>query len=70
MLRITVVIEPCDKGGFSAHVPVFPGCFGEGETLEETLADIREAIELYAGAFEDDLVIEKGAQIIELEWKD
>lgn len=42
-----VVIEPQDEGGFTAYVPGLPGCVSEGETYQETLNSIREAMELY-----------------------
>ena len=46
-MRLTVVLEPSDEGGFTVHVPSLPGCISEGETYEESLANIREAVELY-----------------------
>jgi predicted RNase H-like HicB family nuclease len=42
-----VVITPAEEGGFYASVPSLPGCHSEGETWEETLANIKEAIELF-----------------------
>ena len=36
-----------DDGRFSVTVPALPGCFSEGETLEEAKENIQEAIELY-----------------------
>jgi predicted RNase H-like HicB family nuclease len=48
-MKIQVVIQPEAVGGFSAFVPGFPGCTSCGDTLEETLANIREAFE---GVFE------------------
>jgi predicted RNase H-like HicB family nuclease len=42
-----IVLEPSDEGGFTATVPVLPGCVSEGESVEEAMANIREAIELY-----------------------
>jgi len=41
------IIEPAEEGGFSAYVPKLPGCISEGDTYDETLANIREAIEVY-----------------------
>jgi predicted RNase H-like HicB family nuclease len=41
------VIESQSEGGFTAYVPGLPGCVSEGETYEEALANIREALELY-----------------------
>ena len=42
-----VIIEPQEEGGFTAYVPKLPGCVSEGETYQETLDNIREALELY-----------------------
>ncbi|HVC35549.1 MAG TPA: type II toxin-antitoxin system HicB family antitoxin [Chloroflexota bacterium] len=39
-----VVIHPAEEGGFWAEVPALGGCFAQGETIEEVLADAREAI--------------------------
>jgi predicted RNase H-like HicB family nuclease len=44
-----------------------PGCVSEGETVEETLGNIQEAIELYLEPVEDDLVIEETALVQEIE---
>ena len=42
-----VVLQPEDEGGFSVFVPGLPGCVSQGETREEALAMIKEAIEGY-----------------------
>jgi antitoxin HicB len=42
-----VVLTPEEGGGYSVSVPALPGCASQGETREEALAMIREAIELY-----------------------
>jgi predicted RNase H-like HicB family nuclease len=42
-----VVLIPEDEGGFSVSVPALPGCVSQGETREEALAMVREAIEGY-----------------------
>jgi len=44
-----------------------PGCVSEGETVEEALGNIQEAIELYLEPVEDDLVIEETALVQEIE---
>jgi predicted RNase H-like HicB family nuclease len=44
-MKVQVVIQPEAEGGYSAFVPGFPGCTSCGDTLEETLANIREAFE-------------------------
>ena len=42
----TVQIEPVTEGGFWSRVPSLPGCFSQGETIEETMQNTKEAIEL------------------------
>lgn len=41
----TVKIEPCEEGGYWAYVPALPGCFTQGETLDEVIAMATDAIE-------------------------
>ena len=43
----SVFYEAAQEGGYIAFVPALPGCHTQGETLEETEKNIREAIELY-----------------------
>ena len=38
------VFEPQEDGGFTVTVPSLPGCISEGDTYEEAVANIREAI--------------------------
>ena len=40
----SVVLEPDPDGGYVAIAPAFPGCYSQGETVEEALANVREAI--------------------------
>jgi predicted RNase H-like HicB family nuclease len=54
-MKLQVVLEPSDEGGFTSSVPSLPGCISEGETREEALRNIREAIELYLEPVDDDL---------------
>jgi predicted RNase H-like HicB family nuclease len=46
-MKLKVVLESAEEGGFTVYVPSLPGCVSEGETEEEALKNIREAIELY-----------------------
>ncbi|MFB2974026.1 type II toxin-antitoxin system HicB family antitoxin [Aerosakkonema sp. BLCC-F183] len=65
-MKLKVVLEPSDEGGYTVYVPSLPGCISEGETIEESLANIQEAIELYLEPTEDDLIIKEGAIVREL----
>ncbi len=46
-MTFKVVLEPSEEGGYTVYVPALPDCISEGDTLEEALQNIREAIELY-----------------------
>ncbi len=46
-MKLKVLVRPEAVGGYSVSVPSLPGCYSQGETLEEALANIREAAELW-----------------------
>lgn len=52
-MRLRVVLEPSDEGGYTVYVPSLPGCISEGESREDALRNIKEAIELYLEPVED-----------------
>ena len=65
-MKLTVMLEPSEEGGFTVLVPALPGCISEGDTREEALKNIQEAIELYLEPVEDDLVLQSEAELLEL----
>ncbi|QSJ20973.1 type II toxin-antitoxin system HicB family antitoxin [Nostoc sp. UHCC 0702] len=65
-MNIKVVLEPSNEGGYTVFVPSLPGCISEGETIEESLENIQEAILLYLEPLEEELIIEEGAIVREL----
>jgi predicted RNase H-like HicB family nuclease len=44
-MKIKVVVHEAEEGGFWAEVPAIPGCATEGETMDELLRNLHEAIE-------------------------
>lgn len=44
-MKIKVVVHEADEGGFWAEVPALPGCASQGETMDDLLLNLREAIE-------------------------
>jgi predicted RNase H-like HicB family nuclease len=44
-MKIQAVIHPAEEGGYWAEVPGLPGCITEGDSMEEVLANLKEAIE-------------------------
>jgi predicted RNase H-like HicB family nuclease len=63
-LTALVYSEP-EAGGYSAEVPALPGCYTQGETLEEIQANLREAAEGWLVSAHDDAMdrnsVEEGA---------
>ena len=48
VFEYVAVFEPDEKtGGFTVTIPALPGCISEGDNFEESLANIREAAQLY-----------------------
>jgi predicted RNase H-like HicB family nuclease len=62
-MKYKVMLHRSDEG-ISVSVPALPGCWSEGDTEEEALANIRDAIEEYLAALEERL---QGAELRELE---
>ena len=46
-MKLNVILEPSDEGGYTVYVPSLPGCISEGDNIEDALNNIKEAIELY-----------------------
>ena len=44
-MKIKVVVHEAEEGGYWAEVPALPGCASQGETMDELLKNVREAIE-------------------------
>ena len=63
-MRLKVVFEPSDEGGYTVYVPSLPGCISEGDTLEEARRNIVEAIELYLESDEMNSDIADNANLI------
>ena len=52
--RFTVIIEPCEEGGYFASCPALPGCHVEGESYEETIREMRSAINAFIEDYEEE----------------
>jgi len=54
ILTYTVVFEPAEEGGYVASVPALPGCATQGETFEEAVEMIKDAISGYLAVLKDE----------------
>lgn len=46
-MRQVILIPDLEEGGYTVEVPSLPGCVSQGDTIDEAIANIKEAIELY-----------------------
>ncbi|KAF1078450.1 type II toxin-antitoxin system HicB family antitoxin [Methanogenium sp. MK-MG] len=46
-MKLDIVLEKEEDGGYSVHCPALKGCHSQGKTREEALENMQEAIELY-----------------------
>jgi predicted RNase H-like HicB family nuclease len=65
-MKLKVIIHQAEEGGFWAEVPAIPGCATQGETFEELLQNIYEAVEGCLSVDEKDLELDSNAQILEI----
>ena len=65
-MKLRVVLEPSEEDGFTVTVPALPGCISEGNTREEAIRNIREAIELYLEPVDDDASFSPNAEQLEI----
>ena len=44
--KVTVILFPGEDSGYVAYIPLFPSCTTQGESVEETLKNAKESLEL------------------------
>jgi len=62
-MKLTIVLEPQEEGGFTAYVPSLPGCISQGDTKEEAIKNVKEAIELYLEPDTNELIEFRGEKV-------
>ena len=65
-MKLKIILEPSAERGYTVYVPSLPGCISEGDSREEALSNIRQAIELYLEPVEDDLQLSPEAESLEI----
>lgn len=53
-MEYTVVLHKAEEGGYWAEVPALEGCYSQGETVEETITNVKEAIEAHIEILKED----------------
>lgn len=55
-MNIKVILEEDEDGGYVVYAPSLNGCISQGDTKDEALINIKEAIELYLEPIEDEMI--------------
>ncbi len=69
-MKYTVILEPQEEGGLTVRCLELPGAISQGETKEEALENIKEAIELVLEVLREDLNRCENAQVLKVELAD
>jgi predicted RNase H-like HicB family nuclease len=51
--KYRIVLEPQEEGGYTVYAPALPGCVSQGDTVEEAMDNIKEAITVYVESLKD-----------------
>ena len=65
-MNIKIVVHEAEEGGYWAEAPALPGCASEGETLDELIANMREAVQGWLGADVPDAVANDAWRVVEI----
>jgi predicted RNase H-like HicB family nuclease len=65
-MKLKVVIHPAEEGGFWAEVPAIAGCATQGETIEELLTNLYEAVEACLSVDLEDIEIAENDKVMEI----
>ncbi len=65
-MKMKVVLHEAEEGGYWAEVPSLSGCGTQGDTMEELISNLYEAIEGYLEAREVDISLDSHSRILEI----
>ncbi len=65
-MKIKAIIHPAEEGGYWAEVPALPGCITEGDTREEVISNLKDAIEGWLEVANNSQSFENTAQTVEI----
>ena len=65
-MKLKVVVHEAEEGGYWAEVPAIPGCATQGESFEELLANLYEAVEGCLSVDVDEISTSAGGRVVEI----
>jgi predicted RNase H-like HicB family nuclease len=65
-MRLKIVVHEAEEGGYWAEVPAIPGCATQGETFEELLTNLYEAVEGCLSVDVQDIPVSDKDRVLEI----
>lgn len=65
-MKIKVIVHPAEEGGYWAEVPAIPGCATQGESMDELMENIHEAIEACLSVDVEEYEMTEDSQVLEV----
>lgn len=65
-MKLKTIIHKAEEGGFWAEIPAIPGCVTQGDSFEELLKNIYEAVEACLSVDVKDYKIQKDDRLMEI----
>jgi predicted RNase H-like HicB family nuclease len=65
-MKLKVIVHPAEEGGYWVEVPAIPGCATQGETIEELLANLHQAVEGCLAVDMGELVLSEQDTVLEI----
>lgn len=65
-MKLKVIIHKADEGGYWAEIPAIPGCASQGESMEELLSNIYEAVEGCLSVDLDSFEINENTKVMDI----
>lgn len=65
-MTLKIVVHEAEEGGYWAEVPAIPGCATQGETLEELMANVREAVEACLSVDVEEMDLTDSDRVLEI----
>ena len=65
-MKLKIIVHPAEEGGFWAEVPAIQGCATQGDTLEELIANLKEAVEACLSVDLEQIILSENDKILEI----
>lgn len=65
-MKLKIIVHQAEEGGYWAEVPALPGCATQGDSFEELLQNLYEAIEGYLSVDINDIQLQDNAKVLEI----